>query len=733
MNKGQAGYLDNVTVFLAWVVMSWPWLIGASFTTGDNIGFYFPMTNFVVTSLLHGDPPWWNPLAYGGQPLLGDPQSMVFSPHNVIGLLCGRAFNLHIFDLTTLSCLLLGGLATRAIGSHYSDQRALPLLGAIVFMMGGVAASRLQHVSQIISYCFIPIQLLVIRRICLKPDWTTAAFLALVMLPSLFSPNQVAFLSIITLAPFLVLFLAQSTQRRKAITIGAVTALVVLLIATPILACFREFLSISNRPDLLITASNVFSFPMFNFAGFILPGLYGVMKVSHGLWPPTDCSEDYIYIGLIPALIFIIILLRPMRASSPSLLAALLTVVWCIFSLGNNSPLYPFLFGHVPGMSGFRRPADAAFLFNASISLAIATATIRGQLRTPKWIEIAVSATIIILLVVVGYAAVRQLFTFAEARHHTSDLAWSYKQLGLRVLILVGAIVLARAVPKPRRRAAITVLAISLSVFDMAQAGRFSPIFVLPYTQSAEAELYRSPKNLIGEKPGPADVLRYLDEHEADSRRQERIETLGGGLAANLPMAAGLSMTQGYNPLTLASYSSVVGTQNLQAEGKRFTLLAPDYNSEIYRRLSLRYVLIPTYTLSLPTSPGGVANIRIRAAMVAGHTAKLIATINEYEVWELASWLPKSTLSSHNPSVDDECHVLKYRNDFIRIQCSTKAPENVIIGDNFAPGWSACVNDKPVAISNYMGIFRQVPIVAGRSIITMLYEPIPFLRFKRCR
>ena len=128
-------------------------LSGRAYIPYDSTDQFFPQTLFVVRSLLRGDAPWWNPLVFSGIPVLGDPQSMIFTPHTLIGLLAGHSFGQMTFDLTTLSCLLVGAGALLVYGRRIGGTPAVGLLGAVLFMLGGVATSRLQHVIQCYILC----------------------------------------------------------------------------------------------------------------------------------------------------------------------------------------------------------------------------------------------------------------------------------------------------------------------------------------------------------------------------------------------------------------------------------------------------------------------------------------------------------------------------------------------------------------------------------------------------
>jgi hypothetical protein len=141
-------------------VVNWHLIIARDCIPFDSIDSFFPQSVFVVRSLLRGDAPWWNPIAFSGLPVLGDAQSMIFTPHTLTGLLLGADFGLTSFDLTTLACPLAGAGALMVYGSRSGGSGIACLLAGVTFLLGGVATSRLQHVTEMISYGIIPLILL---------------------------------------------------------------------------------------------------------------------------------------------------------------------------------------------------------------------------------------------------------------------------------------------------------------------------------------------------------------------------------------------------------------------------------------------------------------------------------------------------------------------------------------------------------------------------------------------
>jgi len=50
------------------------------------------------------------------------------------------------------------------------------------------------------------------------------------------------------------------------------------------------------------------------------------------------------------------------------------------------------------------------------------------------------------------------------------------------------------------------------------------------------------------------------------------------------------------------------------------------------------------------------------------------------------------------------------------------------LNDAMAPGWTACVGNSVVPIELADGVFRRVAVPAGRSVVVMTYQGLPWLR-----
>ena len=728
-----ARWLDPLLIAVAWAVLCLPWIFGLSYIGGDSIAVFYPQSLFVTASLRQGEAPWWNPFEYGGLPVLADPQSLIFTPHTLIGLLLGRHYTLQIFDMTTLACLLAGGLALHRYGRLHADNRFFPLLGAIVFMAGGVAASRLEHVPQIFSYALLPFQTLALRAVCVRPGIRSGVALALALAAGFLNINQVVFLSAFALAPFFLFHLFQSGQRLHATLTVAAATVAALLVASPVLASILEYIPLSNRASLSIASSGWFSLPFFDLASIALPGLYGVLQPSDGFWAPTDISQDHLYIGILPVLVVLrTALTQPRHAVLPSLCLAA-AVLWFVFALGADTPLYPALFAHVPGFGAFRRPADGAFLLNFSLATLVATTPRRGARLWRPWPRVAIAAAIAAIGMLAGISLVR----YATRTGHTADLLYCGQRaaVGLALLLAGGALLRLKNLFHPL---IVPGLALMFAVADFATSGRFGAAIGPPYALSPSAQRYSHVKPADAQNAALDETLRYLRDNGATSDTGRfRIEAIGGMLAGTMPMIYRIASTHGYNPMIPRAYATLVGEQDLSREAKQFVGVASGYDSNLYRELGLRYLLLDHMTMDYPGGLGAIGRtlLRLRPLLSADTGAALQPTAGAYEIWEFAGAYPKAFMpgASGDSAAVRACALLQYRNTKLDISCDAVQATALVVNDNFAPGWSACVNDQPAPVTPYHGLFRSIPVPSGHSQIVLRYDPVPFLRVVHCR
>ena len=546
-------FQDLMLVTVLWIIASWPWLLGLHFIPYDSIDQFYPQTRFVVDSLRHGDWPWWNPYQFAGLPVLGDPQSMIFTLHTFLGLLLEENYTLPIFDTITLLHPFIGAVAIYAIGRAMNVPRSWLLMGTLVFMLGGVTTSRLQHVPQILSYGFMPVLAWLLLAVSRRPTISRALILGAVTAFWAANPNQVVFLGGMLLAALAIYTLIKAPFRKKLIVMYALAGLLAAVLLAPIYAAMFEIIAISNRSALTIDASAWSSFPGHVFASIAMPGLYG--NLSSRSWAPTDITQDYLYIGVVPLLFFAFAVRNGIGWRNPLILAwLLLTLFFALFAMGVNTPLYPFLYQYVPGFNLFRRPADAAYMINFLLSVGLLligreVTSISQSHRGITDLNLPATRNDLILLWTIAISVPLIAFYLgaaAQLQDGLSILYRSYLELAIRVFILSVLLIAFQRLFHSGKYPMVAITALMLFVtLDLSLAGRYAGSFSHPYSGHAAAQSYRSHTGY----PAPS-TDDWLSRHTAPLAR---VEVIGGSKSMGHSSKARWHHTMGYNPVNLSN------------------------------------------------------------------------------------------------------------------------------------------------------------------------------------
>lgn len=716
-------------IFFAWCCASWHWLSGKSFIPWDSVDYFFPQVAFIVTTLLRGESPTWNPLIFGGIPVLGDPQGMIFTPHVLTGLVSGSAFGLWVFDATTLTCMLAGALCLYSYARSHGSASPIAALGAIVFLLGGYGTSRLQHVSQIISYALLPILILTFRNVVLRPNLGSVIALSATGTLLALNPNHVVFLIPFLLGPLLLQELLRNPRKLRALSGLVVAVALVVLLAIPSFSAILETVAHSTRSIISLHSNASASLPGFSSLSLFIPGLFHDRLGIAGYWGPADLTESYLYIGVIPAIVMFVGLARREAPSTTLVLTWLMGALAFVFAMGTRGPLFPWLFENIPGFSLFRRPSDGAYflILYCALAIALVSAPGRGRLRSlPE--RFSVPAAILLLL---SFWLV-ELLNYAAQLGRIESLMSAIIEYGIR-FVIAAALTLTMwfLLPHKQRRTGLLLAALLLSTIDLASAGRWR-VFAGQYDSSGFAAMYRVLATWRDNSSSEAVSMREL---AAVHSQKWRVEIVG---TDNAPMALGLPMTQGYNPMKLRRYAEVFGAQALSREPKQFSELAPSIVSEAYRWVGLRFLVLHGYIIDHPDKFGEIGKnaLGLRdAALAAG--GREIETRGTYRLIEMHDFYPRAGLVADGEDATGyptrQCQIISETTTSGSYFCETPVSGRLVIGDSFAPGWLACVNGLAVPVEPFIHALRSVYVPAGSSFVEFRYQPVPFLRrFEGC-
>ena len=732
--------------------IGWPWLSGRVTIPWDAKAHFQPQIQFLAQSLASGQSPAWAPYVFSGYPQIADPQAMIFSPPFLALALIDGSPSLWAVDATVLAFVALGGLALmlwfRDRGWHWAGG----LIAALAFCYGASMAWRIQHIGQVLSLAYLPIALLCLDRALERGSVVYGIGAGVVGAAILLGRDQVALLSIYLLAAYGLWRIFGADRpgvalRRSLLPIGAGAACALLLIAVPLLLT-AMLAQDSNRSSIDYDGAARGSLHPALLLTLVMPDVFGASGRMEDYWgPPSFAWPDTglfiaqnmgeLYIGAIP--------LRAAgggcgagaavgagrSGSSPCAAAFML-----LYALGWYTPVFRVLYTLLPGVSLYRRPADATFLV--------------GGLGA----------------ILAGYAAHRLLQTSWQ-----TGLA-SVRMPALAAAIMLGAgallsIVLglwigrAQGLATPLTMAALcfagAVLAIGWATAKIRPSPQLAAA-ILAAATAADLAANNGPSSSTAQPPAMYEVLEPDSRNAtiailkssvvADDTRRDRIELAGLGFHwPNASLTHRLENTLGYNPVRLALYSQATGAEDHVGlpDQRQFSPLFPSYRSTLANLLGLRFIAtgVPIEQIDAKLEPG---ELPLLARTSDGYIYEnvdafprvLFATeargadftrMLADGVWPQADLrttvlLERPPAAGTSPRRPGRVRIVSYGNTEVTLEADSPDGGWVVLNDLWHPWWFAEVDGKPAEMLRANVLFRAVAVPPGRHTVRFRFRPI---------
>jgi hypothetical protein len=707
---------------IIWVLLNFNVLFLGRVLPWDAIDQFYPTVYFNAHALRSGQWPWWNPYIYGGYAQIGDPQGMLFSPLLMAWMLLREAPGAVWFCWGVLLHLLLGGTAMLELLRRHGANALGSLVGATVFMAGGVAASRLEHTPCVIAYAYVPLVLLAIRHVLAGPSAWRGCVLGLAAGAMVTQLVQVTYLFVLMIAAYAAVAVIRQWRvddaaRRRKLCIAIAAALVVaLVVGLPQLAFSWAAMSLSNRSELPLSLATVGSLDLRTFAFLVYPNAFdGLRDMAHS---PVDVVEGFLYIGVVP-LLAMFALKRAWSDGIPRRTLAFfgfVAVVASVYMLGTHTPLYGWLYAWLPGLVHFRRPADAAYLLNFALAFVSGIAASRIDLQSRR------ELTALLLIATVWLAIV------TASMHHGSTF----------VCVAVAAFALWRLrKPGSDWRAVVWLMAVLVAdyrAFNLNGTFNESANGAARFAQNA--------------------AVRYLSDRLASTHggMPDRITTKNTHTTwDNTGVVAGIASTQGYNPLRYALYETWYGSR----ESSNAPEASAPYNAHPSTRmddlLGVRYMVVGHRTDLAPYTPPPRYQ-KVQAARDVDlwrsdsvYPRFLNPTLSrslgvdewpdvaEFEATDFAKtlWLtPRdqddliagqaASLACGGP-VDIE--IRSFAHTRIDLRTRAAAAGWIVAGELDYPGWEAELDGEALAVHRANGMFRAVCVPAGEHRLSFVFHP----------
>jgi hypothetical protein len=483
----------------------------------------------------------------------------------------------------------------------------------------------------------------------------------------------------------------------------------------------------------------IYSFWPWRILTLFSPDFFG-SPAQGNYWGYASYWEDHIYAGLLPLLLVVATFwllikarfgLRPKAIPTRWALLVfcwLLVIVTFILALGRNSPVFPFLYNHVPTFSMFQAPAR--YLVWLAFAIPILAAVGIEHWRCPigkglYWFRLGTAGAFAITLGA-GLAWVFMCniqLTFIRATALTGLWALGF---GLLTLMLPYA-------QKQGRLCLWQWAVIGWTLADLL----FTGWGLNPGTQ---AGFYSGKSTAAGRIPAGAGERVYLsqrEEYDLKFRRFLRfqdfsaLEDWGGlrnALIPNLNLLDGIASANNFDPLVPDAYARWMDAIETMHPNTQKAWLA--------------YMNVGAVEHIDVSQTGGVRFDHIPAAYRLRWYSCMRSAANGEKAWreiqkefdapprpERAVILEDISISGNTRCDSGNMAVVGLvfeRPDQMVLEVEAFDSGWLVLSDTWYPGWVATVDGKSAPLYRADSIFRAVPVGSGKHEITLKYRPAGF-------
>ncbi len=730
------------------------YLTGRALFWGTPALQFYPWWHWAARSLLEGRLPLWNPYLGMGAPLFANYQSALLYPPVWILLALDA--------LGGLPLLAWGG--TLVVAAHLSwaawgmTRLTRDLgLGALAQSVAGLAFGMSGYLTgraglfpgMVFAAAWLPWVLLGFRRLAQASrtaaiPWREIRFLAFALGMQLLSGHAQLTWYTLLLAGICYLarlrFSAPRPSLRYAARNALYAALPALLLAAPQLLATAEYLHFSQRASAYAyEQAMTYSFWPWRALELFAPGMFGTPARAN-YWGYAAFWEDALYAGLLTLLLALAAWRRrAAQASFPSPRALLaLGALAFALSLGDNTPLFPWLYRRLPTFDMFQAPTR----WNLWLAFALALSAAYGAeiWRRPEgralyWTRLATAGAFAITLgaglgwmLLRGRADLERLLTMGRA-------------FALTGLWGTGAGLLTLFHPRPRRAGETSLpprlfpwLAAGWLALDLLSAsGGLAP--------SVPLDFYRRPAQSAPEVraalgSGGRLYLPAEDEYALKFERflrfeaflpQEKAHALRDTLLPNLNLPEELPSANNFDPLLPGNYARWIEALEQAPPAGRAWML---------NRMGVSLV-----EQAAPEEPFGVRFLPREGGAPWRWAACGEIYADESRAWEAVQkraeqgpaapssgrvvlrGAPAPSKGACFPSGQAEIRQEKGTPNRAVFSIRNEIPGWFIQSEVWYPGWQARLDGKTVPLWKADELFRGVFVPAGEHRLEIVYRP----------
>jgi hypothetical protein len=665
----------------------------------DSVGQFYPWRKFAAETVRSGTLPLWNPYQFCGTPFVANSQSAVFYPGNLLHYVLptaqaiGWIAILHVMLAATFMWLLL-----RCLGL----KDGAGVLGGVAFAFSTWQVSWMHLPTFLNTSCWLPLVALLTLRLFEAPGWRRTIGLGFAFGMALLAGHlQIAFYVVLA-AGVLALWMFVHRWRegrlddslRSLALFGAALALGGML-AAPQVVPTLELSRLSHR-QAPVSAQGYQDYIRYAVGVNALitifyPDFFGNPSQADNPYfglsrgdVPFNYAEGALYVGL-PTLLLAFYALPSLRRDRPAGYFAFLALLALLMALGTAVDVVFYFY--FPGFAQSGSPGRALVLW--AFALAALAAVGYHRLLTTERSELRwMAGAILILLlfmalgpvVVPRYAIGVEYLPFYE--HMQRQGALFCLTMGLFALL---------SVAKYRRRWLVG-LPVALVMVDLFANG-------INYNHTS------APSDIYPSTPLTAFLQQNVGhERIAPVNRNWSFQGPRAVLPPNAAMVFGLRDVQGYDSLFPGQYKAFMN----RFAGPRGDASPPEVGNVVFAK-------------DPESGLAGTSGVRWLVSLVEVPSLGSPATaLDGAYVYEAAGGNGRARLKGG---------FVAWREDGptrVTLEATAPAATNLMLADQFYPGWHASVAGSPATIQRAEEVFRSVAVPAGKYTVTFRYQPMGF-------
>lgn len=715
--------------------------------SNDIFGYFIYTLEFGFTQLKEGNLSLWNPHIFSGTPFLGNFQSALLYPFNILFLF----LPVHtVINITIVFHVFLFGFFMYMWGLRKNLHPFACFYLAITAMFSGPYFLRIYtgHLGILYTIAWAPLIFIAIDGFALNGSWMWYFMgIAGVCMQILGGSPQYVFYTGIMAAVYALFCLFKEKNIGLIFFPLIIYSVAVILCAVQVVPGFAFARETLRSNGLSYIEASSFSFPAGNIITTVVPDFFGNMA-SVSYWGKANLWETSSFIGLGTFIFAIFGLLYGDKKKTSLLLA--MTLISLMLALGKYTPLFDICYKFLPFFNTFRCTARF-ILFSTLFFLLIAAigfdAFLKSKMpaRNKALSLLLISITLAVTTLIVGthitFLRLDDLWRYLLGTivksneiffngdiYNDADFIMTITKHSLFALLRVSVFF-----------AVISLFLYLGTFFRWAKAGVFVVLlfeilyFAKTFSAAFDAQMTRAP-----------DLKRFLEAHPGDYR------TLTFGNPNAIMWAGGTNIT-GYDAIFLRRYAEFIAfTQDLDPDTiKDVHIKNP---SKLFELIRCRFAV----RIKNPLIKREVSDLDFDLLKEFNNPMPHLKIMRKWKVIEnrnsIFAELKRSSFDFHKtvilekdpelsgvpqeifPVKKDAVSIVNSSTDHLTIEANLTTPGILLVTDPYSSGWrikpiQTFAQEKYQIIPAYYALMA-VPLKSGSHRFVLEYEPKGFTAAK---